>query len=162
MKSSSSLLYNFVRSFSFLLWNPAVLWEHSIWRSQWFNIRLLCLVYITGRVHWSSSPPSWGYETWHLGSLRENVVDEDERDREGIPVPLDRTHHVVPILTLNGLLWWLSGEESACNAGDLSSVSGPGRSLGEGNGNPFQVSCLWNSMDRGAWRVTKELGTTSK
>ena len=77
--------------------------------------------------------------TW---DLRENVVDEDERDREGIPVPLDRTHHVVPILTLNGLLWWLSGEESACNAGDLSSVSGPGRSLGEANGNPFQVSCL--------------------
>ena len=28
------------------------------------------------------------------------------------------------------------------------------RSPGEGNGNPFQYSCLENSMDRGAWRAT--------
>ena len=26
--------------------------------------------------------------------------------------------------------------------------------LGEGNGNPFQYSCLGNPMDRGAWRAT--------
>jgi len=26
-----------------------------------------------------------------------------------------------------------------------------GRSPGEGNGNPFQYSCLENSMDGGAW-----------
>ena len=26
--------------------------------------------------------------------------------------------------------------------------------LGEGNGNPFQYSCLENSMDRGAWQIT--------
>ena len=43
------------------------------------------------------------------------------------------------------------GKESACNAGDLSSIPGSGRSLREGNGNPFQNSCLENSMDRGAW-----------
>ena len=36
------------------------------------------------------------------------------------------------------------------NAGDLDSVSGLGRSLGRGNGNPLQYSCLENSMDRGA------------
>ena len=28
-----------------------------------------------------------------------------------------------------------------------------GRS-GEGNGNPFQYSCLENPMDRGAWQAT--------
>ena len=28
---------------------------------------------------------------------------------------------------------------------------GLGRSLGEGNGNPLQYSCLENSMDGGAW-----------
>ena len=33
----------------------------------------------------------------------------------------------------------------------MSSVSGPGRSPGEGNGNPLQYSCLGNPMDRGAW-----------
>ena len=43
------------------------------------------------------------------------------------------------------------GEESACNAGDLGSISGLGRSPGEGNGNPLQYSYLRNPMDRGAW-----------
>ena len=42
------------------------------------------------------------------------------------------------------------GKASACNAGDLGSIPGLG-SPGEGNGNPFQHSCLENPMDRGAW-----------
>ena len=46
------------------------------------------------------------------------------------------------------------GKESACNAGDPSSIPGSGRSPGEGNGNPRQYSCLENPMDRGTWRVT--------
>ena len=29
-----------------------------------------------------------------------------------------------------------------------------GRSVGEGNGNPLQYSCLENPMDRGDWQVT--------
>ena len=40
------------------------------------------------------------------------------------------------------------------NAGgvsDVGSVPGLERSLGEGNSNPLQYSCLENSMDRGAW-----------
>ena len=44
-------------------------------------------------------------------------------------------------------------KESACNAGDPSSVPGLGRSPGERNGNPLQYSCLENSMDRGAWQA---------
>ena len=47
-----------------------------------------------------------------------------------------------------GLLWWLSGKESAYNAGDPGSILGSGRSPGEGNGNPIQYSCIENSMDR--------------
>ena len=46
------------------------------------------------------------------------------------------------------------GKESACSAGDLDSIPGSGRSLGEGNGNPLQNSCLENPMDRGAWWAT--------
>ena len=46
------------------------------------------------------------------------------------------------------------GKESACNAGDLGSIPGLGRSLGEGNGNPLQCSCLENPMDRRAWWAT--------
>ena len=37
------------------------------------------------------------------------------------------------------------------NARDPGSIPGLGRSPGEGNGNPFQYSCLENSMDREAW-----------
>ena len=40
-----------------------------------------------------------------------------------------------------------AGKESACNAGDLGSVPGLGRSRGEGNGYPLQYSGLENSMD---------------
>ena len=39
-------------------------------------------------------------------------------------------------------------------ARDLGSIPGSGRSLGVGNGNPLQHSCLENSMDREAWRAT--------
>ena len=46
------------------------------------------------------------------------------------------------------------GKESANNAGDAGSIPGLGRSPGEGNGNPYQYSCLENSTDRGAWQAT--------
>ena len=46
------------------------------------------------------------------------------------------------------------GKESAYNAGDLNSIPGSRRAPGEGNGNPLQLSCLENSMDRGAWQAT--------
>ena len=49
---------------------------------------------------------------------------------------------------------WLSSKESACQAGDMGSVPGSGRSPEERNGNPIQYSCLGNPMDRGAWQVT--------
>ena len=40
----------------------------------------------------------------------------------------------------NWLPWWLGGLESACNAGDVGSIPGLGKSPGEGNGNPLQYS----------------------
>ena len=40
---------------------------------------------------------------------------------------------------------------NAGNARDTGSIPGLGRSPREGNGNPFQYSCLENPMDRGAW-----------
>ena len=45
-------------------------------------------------------------------------------------------------------------KESACNGEDPGSIPGSGRSPGEGKGNPFQDSCLENSMDGGAWQAT--------
>ena len=38
-------------------------------------------------------------------------------------------------------------------AGDAGSIPGPGRSPGEGNGNPLQYSCLGDPMERGTWRA---------
>ena len=43
----------------------------------------------------------------------------------------------------------LDGKASACNATDLGSIPGSGRSPGRGNGNPLQYSCLKNSTDGG-------------
>ena len=43
------------------------------------------------------------------------------------------------------------GKASVYDVGDPGSIPGLGRSLGEGNGNPLQYSCLENPMDRGAW-----------
>ena len=54
----------------------------------------------------------------------------------------------------SGLPRWLGGKEFACQAGDLGSIPGSGRSPGGGTGNPLQGSCLENSMDRGAWQGT--------
>ena len=45
------------------------------------------------------------------------------------------------------------GKVSACNVGDPGLIPGLGRCPGEGNGNPFQYSCLENSMVRRAWRT---------
>ena len=51
---------------------------------------------------------------------------------------------------LRELPWWLSGEESACDAedaGDLGLIPGSGRYPGGGHDNPLQDSCLENSME---------------
>ena len=37
---------------------------------------------------------------------------------------------------------------------DTGLIPGLGRSPAGGHGNPLQLSCLENSMDRGAWQVT--------
>ena len=55
-----------------------------------------------------------------------------------------------------------AGKESACNAGDLGSIPGLGRSPGEGKGYPLQYSALENSMDcRIPWG-RKESDTTER
>ena len=37
----------------------------------------------------------------------------------------------------------------SASAGDVGLIPGEGRSLGKGNGNPLQYSCLGNPVDRG-------------
>ena len=52
-----------------------------------------------------------------------------------------------------GVSWWLSGEESTCNAGDGGLIPGSERFPGGGRDNPLQNSCLENPMDSGAWQA---------
>ena len=48
-----------------------------------------------------------------------------------------------------GRLWWLRGKESTCNARDVGSLPGPGRSPEVKNGNQLQYSCMENPMEHG-------------
>ena len=57
-------------------------------------------------------------------------------------------------MTQEGFPDGLVSKESACNAGDVGSIPGLGRSPGEGNGNSLQYFCLGNPMDRGVWQAT--------
>ena len=60
-----------------------------------------------------------------------------------------------------GLPCGSASKESACNAGDLGSIPGLGRSPGEGKGYPLQYSGLENSMDYRPWG-RKESDTTDQ
>ena len=66
-------------------------------------------------------------------------------------VCLFRTKTTLDFETHSSILWGFpdnsAGKESACNAGDMGSIPGVGRSRGEGQGYPLQYSGLENSMD---------------
>ena len=49
-----------------------------------------------------------------------------------------------------GFLGGSDSKGSACNTGDPGLIPWSGRSLGEGNDNPLQYTCLENFLDRGA------------
>ena len=59
----------------------------------------------------------------------------------------------VPTPVFLGFPGGSDGKESPCNAGDLGSIPGMGRSPGKWNGYPLQYSCLENSTDRGVWQA---------
>ena len=67
---------------------------------------------------------------------------------------------LIPVPPKPGLPWWLSGDESTCNPGDLGLIPELQRSSRAGHGNLLQYSCLENSMDRRTWQATV-LGITS-
>ena len=73
-------------------------------------------------------------------------------------------HHSLKasILRCSAFPGGLDGKASASKAGDLGSIPGLERSLGEGNGTPLQYSCLENPMDRGAWQATDHAVTESR
>ena len=63
----------------------------------------------------------------------------------GREAPLEKGWLPTPVFL--GFPYGSAGKKSACNAGDLGSIPGLGRSLGEGKGYPLQYSGLENLMD---------------
>ena len=57
------------------------------------------------------------------------------------------------IANLGGFPGGSDSKESDCNAGDLGSIHGVGRSSGEGNSYPLHYCGLENFFDRGAWQA---------
>ena len=55
------------------------------------------------------------------------------------------------VIIIGGFPGGSDGKESTCNAADLGSIPGSGRSPEEGNGNPLEYSCLDNSTNRRVW-----------
>ena len=62
------------------------------------------------------------------------------------PALCGRSSGVGQLGSLAGFPGGSEGKESTCNAGDLSSIPGWGRSPGEGNSYPLQYSVLENPM----------------
>ena len=71
-----------------------------------------------------------------------------------IPDPCKAGFGVVSVITTP---CGSAGKESACNAEDLGSISGLGRSPGEGKGYPLHYYGLENSMDCIVYGVSKSL-----
>ena len=72
-------------------------------------------------------------------------------------ISLSKSQFIFTFYIVSGFPWWLSSKQSASQAGEsvhMGCSPGSGRFLGEGNGNPFQYSCLRNLMDKGAWWAT--------
>ena len=74
--------------------------------------------------------------------------------------PLEKDRLPTPVFV--GFPCGSAGEESACNAGDLGSIPGLGRSPGEGKGYPLRYSGLENSMNRIAHGHDKKSDLTER
>ena len=109
--------------------NPWVL--NIPWRREWLPIP----VFLTGEFHGQRNLA--GYGPW---DCRESDTTEQ--------LTLSTLYYIYM-----GFPGGSDGKESPCNAGDLGSVSGSGRSPGGGLGSPVQYSYLENPMDRGAWQA---------
>ena len=91
----------------------------------------------------------WGKRGVEPGSKEERAAEEQ---REGLC--RSQRHLLLCYRGVEGLPGGSEVKASASNAGDPGLIPGLGRSLGEGNGNPLQYSCLKNPMYRGAWQAT--------
>ena len=94
-------------------------------------------------------------------SCLENLIDSMKRQKgmtpEDEPIRSEEFQNITgeeQRAITNSFTGDSDGKESTCNAGNLDSILGLGRSPRGGHGNPLEHSCLENLMDRGAWKVT--------
>ena len=67
--------------------------------------------------------------------------------------PLEKGYRL-PTPVFLGFPYGSAGKESACNAGDLGSIPGLGRSPGEEMATHASILAWGNPMDIGAWQAT--------
>ena len=88
----------------------------------------------------------------HVTSDKILLVKESHVNMAGFNRQRYITLHICSTIgNTSGFPCGLAGKESACNAGDLGSIPGLGRSPGERKGYPLQCSGLENSMDCSPW-----------
>ena len=86
--------------------------------------KILKILYVSTAA---TEKPSYGMDLFELNEKNKDTGGTDQ-------------------LSGNWVFGGSAGKESACNAGDLSSIPGLGRSLSEGSSYPLQCSGLENSM----------------
>ena len=95
-----------------------------------------------------------GWQQYTKELYKKDLHDPDKHDGMITHLQADILECKVKwVLGSTGFPGGSDGKASARNVGDPDSIPGLGRSLGEGNGNPLQYSCLENPMDRGAGKL---------
>ena len=133
MNSSASLVDQLVKNLPVMqkTWVQSLGWEDPLEKGMTTHSGILAW-----RIPWTEE--LGGLQSTYPWDLKESNMTEQ----------LTLTH------TFRHKSWWLSTNESICNAGDVGSIYGLGRSPGGENVNPFQYSCLGNPMDRGALQTS--------
>ena len=122
------------------------------WLGQLVDILLLGWWWGKEKSISSAFRSSWSGVYMLVGSISSLIINFSHL--EWASVSAKYLKDPVVFIPWPGLLMWLSGKESPCQAGDLGSILGLRRSSWKGNGNPLLYSCLGNPMDRAAPRAT--------
>ena len=124
-------------------------WEQEENSMRWLHgiINSWTWAWEDSRIWWRTGKPGV-LQFMRSQRVRQDLLTEQQQQQ--------RDNHMS--FLVRAINWWIvltvtisEGKASACNAGDLGSIPGSGRSPGEGNGTPLQYSCLENPMDREAW-----------
>ena len=140
-------------NYSHLLSSDICLWLFTTWsKKSWFSLlqKIILLSEILKKIFFSVLYFLDNYQKPDIIRYL-NILFQKNMYSENLELTYDLIQSKYNWLNF---LYSSVVKESACSAGDLGSIPELGRSPGEGNGNPFQYSCLDHPMDRGAWWAT--------